>query len=86
MVHDNQHGAMDKDTIQRRTQNRQVHPPRDPADLERIGEHAAFAHVGPIVAAITRPLLAEHELEQALRAPAGIRLEFYTEAAELVSR
>ena len=85
MVHDNQHGAMDKDTIQRRTQNRQVHPPRDPADLERIGEHAAFAHVGPIVAAIVQPLSARRELERALANPAGFRMELYTEAAELAS-
>ena len=86
MVHDNQHGAMDKDTIQRSTQNRQVHPPRDAAALQEIGEKAGFAHVGPIVAGIVQPLIARRELERALTNPAGFRTELYTEAAELVSQ
>jgi hypothetical protein len=74
---------MDISKLEPRRPWEQVHPSRDPTELERIGGVAGLTHVGAIVADVVMPIVARHELEQALRDPA-IVIEFRTQAAELV--
>ncbi len=77
---------MDGIIIRHRTRNRQAHPPRDSADLERIGERSGLVHIGLIVASLVEPLVAEHELEQAFRRPAPFRIQLILEAVEVGTR